>query len=193
MPESRINLSAPSSSLDNFYELCFARTTNAHPRPVIQQYLQRLDVIDGLTAHQRMYATGIVTNHPAKRASTVRGRVRRKSELVRFRFPSQRVKHHARLYRRHPPGGIDPQNRRHVFGKVEHDGDVAALTGKACSTAARKHRRAVLSTSGNRGYHIIAVTREHEPDRNLSVIRSVCRIQRAGRIIKPDFALHRSL
>jgi hypothetical protein len=55
------------------------------------------------------------------------------------------VEHDSGLYAGDAAGGIDFENPRHVLGKIEDDGDVAALAGERRAGAAAEERRAELA------------------------------------------------
>ena len=74
------------------------------------------------------------------------------------------------------------------FGEIEDDGDVAALPGKRCATAAAKQRRAELTAERDRGKNIVGIARKYDSDRNLAVVGAVGRVERAAAAVKADFA-----
>jgi hypothetical protein len=55
--------------------------------------------------------------------------------------------------------GIQLDDLVHVFGKVQHDGDIAALSGQAGPGSSRQDRSAVLPARGHGRDHIFGITR----------------------------------
>ena len=88
--------------------------------------------------------------------------------------------------------GIDFENPRHVFGKIEDDGDVAALSGERRAGAAAEQRSAELAAECDRGLNIVGIAREHDADGNLAVVRAVGGVESAGAAVETDFAFDRS-
>ena len=83
----------------------------------------------------------------------------------------------ADVYKRQP---------RHVFGKVEYDSDVAALSGERGATAAAEKRRAEFAAERDRGHDIFGVAWEHYPDRDLAVVAAIGGVERARTAVEPD-------
>jgi hypothetical protein len=84
--------------------------------------------------------------------------------------------------------GIQLDDLVHVLGKVQHDGDIAALSGQAGSGSSRKDRSAVFPARGHRRDHVFGMTRDNQPDRNLTIVRAVRGIQGAAAAIETYFA-----
>src|SRR4029077_15949301 len=71
-------------------------------------------------------------------------------------------------------------------------GDVAALPGKTRAGSAGQNRGAILSTCGDGCDHILVVTRNHQTNRNLTIIRSIGGVERATPSVEAHLSLHRS-
>ena len=99
---------------------------------------------------------------------------------------SQGIQHDAGLNPRDATNRIDLQDPVHVLGEVENDRHVAALTGKAGPCASRQHRSAVRATHRHRGNDVVGITRNDEPDWNLTVVRTVGRVQGTAAAIEAD-------
>jgi|SRR5580700_2399996 hypothetical protein len=97
------------------------------------------------------------------------------------------VEHDSGLYASNAVCGIDFEDPRHVFGKIEDDGDVAALSGERRAAATAEQRRAELAAEGDRGPNIVGVAREYDPNRNLAVVRTIGGIESAGTAVESDF------
>jgi hypothetical protein len=108
--------------------------------------------------------------------------------MVFFGRGAEMIEDHSGLHAGDAPGGIDFEDPRHVLGKIEDDGDVAALPGQRCAAAAAEQRSAELTAQRNRGENIVDIARKHYADRNLAVVGAVGRVESAAAAIKPDFA-----
>src|SRR6185312_6036200 len=97
-----------------------------------------------------MRAARVVADHAAKGAAAVSGRIRSEREVVRFGRVAQRIENYTRLNPCETLNRIDFQDPVHVLGKVEDDGDVAALPGQAGAGASRQDWCAVLPANGHR-------------------------------------------
>ena len=71
-----------------------------HPRAVVQHDVERVDVVDGLAAHQRVHAARVVADHAAERAAAVRRRIGRERQVVHFGGVAHAIEHDARLHAR---------------------------------------------------------------------------------------------
>ena len=121
------------------------------------------------------------------RAAIVRRRIWAKGEMVRLRLAAKGIEHDARLNTRESSRGIELENLVHVLREIEHNGDVAALSRRGSC----RHRGAELahrvSARRYRSDHILRVSGNDEPDRNLAVIRAVGCIERTAAAIETHF------
>ena len=117
----------------------------------------------------------------------MRGGIGREGEMVLFGGGAESVKHHSGLYTGDAAGGIDFENPRHVFGEIEDDGDVAALAGERCATAAAEQRCAEFAAERHGGENVVGVAGKHDADGNLTVVGAVGGVEGTGAAIKADF------
>ena len=110
-----------------------------------------------------------------------------------FRRVSQRVQDDARLDACDALDRIDLEDPVHVLGEVEDDGDVAALAGEAGPRAPGQHRRSMSATDRHGGDHIVRVSWDDEPDRNLTIVGPVGRVECAASRIEPHLASNLAL
>ena len=133
-----------------------------------------------------MDAAGVVADHAAESAAIVSGGIGRESEVVFFGGGAESVEHDSGLYAGDAAGGIDFENPRHVFGKIEDDGDVAALAGERCAAAAAEKRRAEIAAERDRCENIVGVAGKHYADGNLAVVGAVGGVESASAAVEPD-------
>ena len=98
------------------------------------------------------------------------------------------VEYDSRLNARNAALGIKIENLRHVLGKIEHDGNIAALSGKGRPSAAAKNRYAVFAAGGDSGDYIVIVAWDNNANRNLTIVRAVGRIECAATVVESHFA-----
>jgi hypothetical protein len=63
-------------------QLRLARSTNAHPKPVISEDIEFFDVINRFSAHHGMRAARVVPDHSAEGTVLVSCRIRSEGEVV---------------------------------------------------------------------------------------------------------------
>jgi hypothetical protein len=117
-----------------------------------------------------MNAAGIVADHAAESATIVGGGVGSECQVILFRRCAETVEHDSGLNARDAADGINFQNARHVFGKIQNDGDIAALSGEGRASAATKKRRAKLAAECHGCDNVISIAGENYADWNLTVI-----------------------
>jgi hypothetical protein len=122
-----------------------------HADAVVGEDFERLDVVVGFAGHDGMHAAGVVADHAAEGAAIVRGGVGPKVRWCFSAAARKRVEHDSGLHAGDAAGGIDFENPRHVLGKIENDGDIAALSGERGATAAAEKRRAELAAESDGG------------------------------------------
>jgi hypothetical protein len=135
-----------------------------------------------------MHTAGVVSDHSAESAAAVSCRIRTEGEVMFFGGGAQTVEHDSGLYAGDAADRIDFENPRHVFGKIEDDRDVAALSGQGCAGATAEQRRAELAAECDSGFNIVSVAREHDADRNLAVVGAVGGVESAGAPVEADLA-----
>jgi hypothetical protein len=85
-------------------------------------------------------------------------------------------------------GGIDFENAGHVFGEIEDDGDIAALTGEGGAGAAAEEWGSVLAAKGHGGDDIVGISGKNDADGDLAVVGAVGGVEGAGAGIEADVA-----
>jgi hypothetical protein len=106
--------------------------------------------------------------------------------VVLFGGGSQVVEHDSGLYSGDAAFGIDFENPRHVPGKIEDDGDVAALSGERSAGAAAEQWRAELAAERDGGHDIVGVAGQHYADGDLAVVGAIGGIEGAGAAVESD-------
>src|SRR5256712_12593508 len=101
---------------------------------------------------------------------------------------AQIVKDYAGLHPSDAALCIDLQNLRHVLGEIQHDSNIAALTGKRSSAAAAEDGRAEFPRQRNSRDYIISVAGQHDSDWHLTIIRPVSGVERAAARVEAHFA-----
>jgi hypothetical protein len=134
-----------------------------------------------------MHTAGIVADHTAKRAAIMTGGIGRESEMVFFGSGAEMVEHNPWFDASDAADGIDFQDPRHVLGKIEDDGDVAALAGEGCASTAAEQWRAEIAAEANRGENIVGIAGKHNANRNLAIVGAVGGVESASAAIEPDF------
>ena len=86
---------------------------------------------------------------------------------------------------------IDLEHAVQMFGEVDDDGDVAALTGERRAAAARENRRAEPAGDLDRRDDVFLGFRNDDADGNLTIVRSVGRIQCARAVVETDLTGYR--
>ncbi len=137
-----------------------------------------------------MDAAGVVADHAAESAAIMCGGIGSEGEVMLLGGGAEMIENNAGLHAGDAAGGIDFENPRHVFGKIQDDGDVAALSGKRGAAAAAEERCAELTAKGNGGENIVGVAREDDTDGDLAVIGTVSRVECASAAVEADFALN---
>src|SRR5262245_9395421 len=100
------------------------------------------------------------------------------------------IEHHSGLHAREPLDRINLEDLVHVLREIQDDRDVAALAGKARPCAAGQHRGAEFPADGNCRHDVIAVTRNDEADRDLSIVRAVGGIERTAGAVEAHLAAY---
>jgi hypothetical protein len=132
-------------------------------------------------------AAGVVADHAAESAAVVGGGIGAEGEVVFFGGGAEVIEDDSRLDAGRAANGIDFEDLIHVGGEIEDDGNVAALSGEGCASAAAEQRRAELAAECDRGLNIVRIARQHYSDRNLAVVGAVGGVESAGAAIEADF------
>ncbi len=161
---------------------------DGHAGAVVEQQVERLDVVDGLAAHQRMNAAGVIADHAAEGAAAVRGGVGSEGQLKLFRRLAYTVEHDAGLDAHGAGDGIDRVHVVHVLREVEDDGGVAGLAGDRGAASAREDGRVEAAADGDRGDDIVLVARDDEADGDVAIVRGVGGVGGFGGSVEADLA-----
>src|SRR5712671_4568741 len=117
-------------------------------------------------------------------------RIRREGQLIFFSGAAEMIEHYPGLNPGDAARRIDLQNPRHVFGEIQDDGDVAALSCERGSSAAAKQRRSEFATERDDGQNIVHVARKHDANWHLAIIRAVGRVECAAAVVEAYVALN---
>ncbi len=186
--QPRVDLAAPAAGGNDGGQLILRCGTDAHARAVVEQDVQRFDVVYRFAAHQGVHAAGVVADHAAQRAAAVGGWIGGKGQLVLLGPVAQRIENNPRLDPGAAGGSVERDHRMHVFREVEHHGDVAGLPRNAGAAAAREYGGSEFAAGRNCGDDVRLVAWQHQADRHLAVVRGVSRIERPRRSIETNFA-----
>jgi len=135
-----------------------------------------------------VHAAGIVANHPAERAAVVSGRIGREGQMMLFGFGAEVIQDYPWLNPGDAALGIDFEDARHVLREIEHDRYIAALTRERSACATGQQRGAMFAAENNRGENVFRVTRDDDPDGDLTVVRTVGRVEGTAAGVKSDFS-----
>ena len=116
------------------------------------------------------------------------GGIGSEGEVMFFGGVAQSVEHDAGLHAGDAARGIDLEDFRHVLGKIQHDGDVAALAGERRASAATQQGRAEFAANGNCGQHVVDVVGKNHADGDLTIVRAVGGVEGAAAVVKANFA-----
>ena len=134
--QAGIDLPPPSAAGDDRLQLGFCGSADGEPGAVVEQNIERLDIVDRLAAHERVYATGVVADHSAQRAAAMGSRIGSEGKVVFFRGIAQPVEHDARLDAGELLRRVQFENRVHIFGEIHDHGHIAALAGERGAASA---------------------------------------------------------
>ncbi len=135
-----------------------------------------------------MRAARVVADHAAERAPAVRRRIGAEREVMGLGGVAQRVQDDAGLDPRETPGRIDLQDPVHVLAEIEDDRHVAALARETGAGSPGEHRRSIVPADADGGDDVLGVTWDDEPNRNLTVVRAIGRVQRSAPAVEADLA-----
>jgi hypothetical protein len=136
--EAGVDLADAAAGADEGFELGGAGAADGHARAVVENNVERFDVVDHFAGQQAVDAATVVADHAAEGAAGVRRGVGGVGQVVELGGLAQAVEDDARLDARQLGGGVDGGEAVHVAGEVEDHGDVGALAGQAGARAARQ-------------------------------------------------------
>src|SRR5271165_1383142 len=140
-----------------------------------------------------MDAAGIVADHATDGAAVVAGGIGGEGEVIFFGGVAEAVEDDAGLHAGDAVGGIDLEDARHVPGKIQHYGDVAALAGERCAAAAAEDGRSEVAAHGDRGEDVIGIVGENYADWDLAVVGAVGGVEGAAAGVETDIVLNIAL
>ena len=188
--QAGIDLAPAAAAGDDGLQFGFRGSADGEPGAVVEKDVERFDIVDRLAAHERVYATGVVTDHASQRAPAMGGRIGGEGKIVFFGGIAQPVEHDAGLDAGEFLCRIELQNRVHVFGEVHDHGHIAALAGQAGAASARENGRAQLAACGHGGHHVSLIQRQNQADGHLAVVGSVGGVESARSLVEADLAAH---
>src|SRR5437762_8986310 len=106
---------------------------------------------------------------------------------------AQSIQYDAGLDASMPLLRVQLQNLVHVLAEVEHNRDVAALPGEAGPGSARQYRRADLPARTQGRRNVLQISRYHQPDRHLPVVRGIRGVKRAAAVVEANLTANCSL
>jgi len=186
--QAGIDLSPPAAFTDDLLQFPIAGLAHFQAKAVVGEDVESFDVVVSLSRHHRMHAAGIVADHAAQSAAIVGGRVRREGQMMFLGSVAEAVEKHSGLHPGRAPLKIDFHDVAHVASEIEHQGDVATLSGERGSTAAAQQRSAILAGERDGGDDVIGVTRENHSDGYLAIVGAVRGIKSAAARIETDIA-----
>ena len=186
--QAGIDFSAPAAFTDDLLQFSIAGLAHLHAQAVVGEDIESFDVVVGLARHHGMHAAGVVADHAAQGAAVVGGRIGPEGQVMFFGRVAQVVENHAGLDPGNAPLGIDLHDVAHVAGEIEHQGDVAALSGERSAAAAAQERSAILARERDRGDDVVGVAGKNYADGDLAIVGSVGGVEGAAAGIETDVA-----
>ena len=187
-PREQCPFGAPAP--DRAREILFSHPPRMEACAVVEDDVERLDVLDRDAVHLRAHATAVVPEHATETAMTVGRGLWSPRQTERLAGLDELVAHDAWLDRRQPRLGIQPDDPIHALGEVEHHGLVDRLARQRRPTPTRDDRRAQLATHRNCGEHVVLRCGDDDPERDAPVVRCVLRVERAGSCLEAYLALN---
>jgi hypothetical protein len=155
---------------------------------VVGDDFEFFDVVVGFAGHDGVDAAGIVADHAADGATGVAGGIGGKGEVKFFGGVAQAVEDDAGLDAGDAAHGVNLEDAGHVAGKIEHDGDVAALAGERGAAATTEDGSSELAAGGDCGEDIICIAGENHADGDLAVVGAVGRVEGAAAGVETHIA-----
>ncbi len=171
--EARVDLTDAASSEDKCIKTLGRCGSNGHARAVVENDVERFNVVYDLAAEQAMHAATVVTDHAAKRAAGVRRGIGRVGELMRFGGVAQTVKDNAWLDACKFGAGVQGRECVHVPRVIKDHGHIDALAGEACAGTTREHSSARGAAGGQCRLNVGRIARKNDADGELAIVRRV--------------------
>ncbi len=128
--EGGVDFADAAACCDVGVELGFGGGADGETGAVVEEEVEREDVVDGFAAHEGVNAAGVVADHAADGAAAVGGGIGREGEVEFFCGVADAVEDDAGLDVDGASDGVDGVHAVHVLREIEDDGGVAALTGE---------------------------------------------------------------
>ena len=77
-----VDLGGAASGGENALKFVFAGGADGHAGAVVEQDIERVDIVDGLATHEGVRSAGVVADHAAEGAAGVRGGIGREGEVM---------------------------------------------------------------------------------------------------------------
>ncbi len=186
--QAGVDLAFASAAGDDRRKFLFGGSADRHSRAVVEEDVERLDVVDGLAAHQRVDSARVVSDHAAHGAAAVGCGIGGKGEVVYFRGVSQCVEDDPGLHAGEAGVGVEIEDGVHVLREVNDHRHVATLTRERCASAARKDGRSELTAGSDGGDHVFSIEGKDKSYRHLAVVRGVGGVEGARGFVEADLA-----
>ena len=186
--EARVDAADAAAGADEGFELVVGGAADGHAGAVVEDDVERLDVVDDFAAEQAVDAATVVADHAAEGAAGVRGGVGRIGELVELGGVAEAVENDAGLDAGELVGRVQRFERVHVARVVEDDGDVGGLACEAGAGAAGQNGGSGGATGFEGGYDVGGVARVNDSDGKLAVVGGIGGEEGAGAEVEEDIA-----
>ncbi len=152
--KARVECAGATPCTNEAVELIGTGAADGHAGAVVEDNIQRLDIVGDFAAKQAVDAAAVVADHAAEGAAGVGGWVGRVGEVVLFGSIAEAVEDDAGLDGRELHLGVDAAESVHVARKIEDHGDIGALAGQAGSGAAGQHGSSGSAACGKGGLDV---------------------------------------
>ena len=183
-----VDLTAAVPLPNDAFELAVARWTDTHADTVISEDCQFLDIFIRLAGHNRVHTASIVPDHSADGAAAVRRRVGPEGQIMFLGSASQVIEDDARLDPCSAVKRINLEDPSHVLREIDHNGDIAALSGERRPSTPTEQGRAMLAANRNCSNYVVIIARQNNSDWNLAIIRTIGGVEGAAAVIETNVA-----
>src|SRR5689334_17657528 len=139
-----------------------------------------------------MHPAGVIAEHSANCAMTVGRGIGSKNQTLFHGLLLELIEHDPRFDARELFAHIDFENPMVILGEIDDHRGVTTLTGQARASAPASYGRVKFSTSCDRGNNVVAITRDHDSDGYLPIVRAIGGIERAIAVAEPNLAANRA-
>ena len=191
--KSAVDLADAATTMDERVKTFGRRGSDRHTRAVVENDIERFDVVNDFAAEQAVHAATVVANHATEGAAGVRGRIGRVGELMELGGIAQPVENDSGLNAGEPLRGVQFLKRIHETRKVKDNSDIDALAGEAGTRAARENGSTCGAAGGQCGLNVGCVAWKNDADGKLAVVRRIGSVKSARARIEAHFAANRFL